>query len=246
MAPVDPGYAPWARNSSEQLLFHQLYETLITRDCTGEVRPGLAESWERHDGGRRWTFVLRKDARFSDGSRVTAQDVLDSWQRAAVEPLTFYAQVEDAQPDGERVLDVYFKRRQREVPLALSSSALAVTKLNEGPWPLGSGAYRMNDGAMTARAVHEGDAPTLRFVDAASHEPRDLIEGRVDVLITRDPSVVDYAVNRDQLQVIALPWDVTYVLRSPVCARAGCSPSRRPRFHIARLVGRPRPLRRYD
>ena len=219
LSPVDPGFAPWARNGSERFLFHQLYETLITRDCTGAVVPGLAESWERHDGGRRWTFVLRKGARFSDGSRVTAQDVLDSWQRSGVEPLTFYAQVVDAQADGDRVLDIYFKYDQKEVPMALSSPALAVTKPGAGGWPLGSGRYMMGDAAMTALAT-DGEAPDLRFVRAAPREARDLLEGRVDMLVTRDPAIVDYADGRDEIETIALPWDVTYLLLAPARAQA--------------------------
>ena len=43
--------------------------------------PGVAEKWESTDDLRTWTFYLRKDARWSNGERVTAQDFVRSWKR---------------------------------------------------------------------------------------------------------------------------------------------------------------------
>ncbi len=45
-----------------------------------KVGPGLAESWEISDDGLRYTFHLR-EAKFSDGSPITAEDVAFSWHR---------------------------------------------------------------------------------------------------------------------------------------------------------------------
>lgn len=49
------------------------------------VQPGLAERWERSDGegGREvYTFHLRQDVRWSDGSPLTARDFVVGWRRA--------------------------------------------------------------------------------------------------------------------------------------------------------------------
>ena len=43
--------------------------------------PGVAERWESSDDIRTWTFYLRKDARWSNGERVTAADFVRSWKR---------------------------------------------------------------------------------------------------------------------------------------------------------------------
>ncbi|MBC7930426.1 MAG: peptide ABC transporter substrate-binding protein [Rubrivivax sp.] len=43
--------------------------------------PAVASRWESSEGGRRWTFHLRANARWSNGDPVTAQDFLRSWQR---------------------------------------------------------------------------------------------------------------------------------------------------------------------
>ncbi|HKO60573.1 MAG TPA: peptide ABC transporter substrate-binding protein, partial [Pyrinomonadaceae bacterium] len=43
--------------------------------------PGVATRWEASNGGRTWTFHLRKDAQWSNGEPVTAQDFVRSWRR---------------------------------------------------------------------------------------------------------------------------------------------------------------------
>ncbi|HVQ37761.1 MAG TPA: peptide ABC transporter substrate-binding protein [Pyrinomonadaceae bacterium] len=43
--------------------------------------PAVATSWEATNGGRVWTFYLRKDARWSNGEPVTADDFVRSWRR---------------------------------------------------------------------------------------------------------------------------------------------------------------------
>ncbi|MNO93759.1 Periplasmic oligopeptide-binding protein precursor [compost metagenome] len=48
--------------------------------------PGVAESWDNKDF-KVWTFHLRKDAKWSNGEPVTAQDFVYSWQRL-VDPKT--------------------------------------------------------------------------------------------------------------------------------------------------------------
>jgi ABC-type transport system substrate-binding protein len=60
----------------------QIFNTLVEADpdTLPDVGPGLAESWEQSDDGLRWTFTLR-DAMFSNGDPVTAEDVKFSLDR---------------------------------------------------------------------------------------------------------------------------------------------------------------------
>ncbi|MGH8348582.1 MAG: ABC transporter substrate-binding protein, partial [Pseudomonas sp.] len=61
--------------------YGQLYARLLQRSpTTGALEPGLAESWEQSDDGGTYTFHLR-DAQFSDGSPITAADVVFSLER---------------------------------------------------------------------------------------------------------------------------------------------------------------------
>lgn len=59
----------------------QLFESLTTVDVNLQVQPALASSWTVGDGGHQVTFHLRPNLEFSDGSALTAQDVVDSWFR---------------------------------------------------------------------------------------------------------------------------------------------------------------------
>jgi oligopeptide transport system substrate-binding protein len=59
----------------------QLYETLTTYDAALQLQPALAASWDVADDGRRVVFHLRSGLTFSDGTPLTAEDVVGSWLR---------------------------------------------------------------------------------------------------------------------------------------------------------------------
>ena len=48
-----------------------------------EAIPAIALSWKASEDFKTWTFYLRKDAKWSNGKTVTAQDFLSSWKRLA-------------------------------------------------------------------------------------------------------------------------------------------------------------------
>src|SRR5258707_13161024 len=51
------------------------------QDSKAQLIPGAAESWTVSDDGKVYTFKLRKDAVWSDGSPVTADDFVYSFHR---------------------------------------------------------------------------------------------------------------------------------------------------------------------
>ena len=59
-------------------VYHAVYESLVSIDDNYLPQPCLAESWEESASGKTWTFHLRQDVRFSDGSPLTAKDVTAS------------------------------------------------------------------------------------------------------------------------------------------------------------------------
>ena len=59
----------------------QLYETLTTYDAALQLQPALARSWDVAPDGRRVVFHLRPNLAFSDGTPLTAEDVVGSWLR---------------------------------------------------------------------------------------------------------------------------------------------------------------------
>ena len=62
-------------------VFSNVFDVLVRVDKTGtKLEPGLAESWTLSDDGLTYTFKIR-DAKFSDGSPVTAEDAAFSLLR---------------------------------------------------------------------------------------------------------------------------------------------------------------------
>jgi ABC-type transport system substrate-binding protein len=74
----DPAHA--GETSSASLLA-QVFEGLTAFDWHNEVQPALARSWTVSDDGTRIDFELRPGLRYSDGSPIRGQDVVDSWLR---------------------------------------------------------------------------------------------------------------------------------------------------------------------
>jgi oligopeptide transport system substrate-binding protein len=70
----------------ESHVIRDLLEGLVNQDANGKTIPGVAESWETTDN-KVFTFHLRKDAKWSNGDPVTAEDFVYSFQRA-VDPNT--------------------------------------------------------------------------------------------------------------------------------------------------------------
>lgn len=77
---LDPAQALY---DMEKTMLRHEYETLLVRNEDGEAKPGQAESWEVSEDGLTVTFHLRDDLKWSDGSSLTADDFIYSWNRLA-------------------------------------------------------------------------------------------------------------------------------------------------------------------
>ncbi|MBS0055371.1 ABC transporter substrate-binding protein [Yersinia sp. Marseille-Q3913] len=80
-----------------------LFEGLVNQNAQGEVIPGVATNWQTTDN-QTYIFTLRKDAKWSNGDPVTAQDFVYSWRRLvapkSLSPFAWFAElagVENAQ-----------------------------------------------------------------------------------------------------------------------------------------------------
>ena len=213
--PVDPAHAPDPVNESERIAFAQLYEPLIRIDCAGRIVPALAQSWIADSGGKRWTFLLRDDARYWDGAPVTAQDVVAGWQ-GRDSPVVKGALAASARevrvvlPEGVAVA-------------ALATPELAVTKrAPDLGWPIGTGLYWASGkgatGSLVAQPAGGGRLPVLSFRDLSAVDPRDALDQGTDILVTDDPTIASYAAARPQWVVSPLTWDRRYVLVAPPTA----------------------------
>jgi len=75
---IDPALNS-AVDGANYILF--AFDNLLKMDEDGKVVPGLAEKYEVSDDQLTWTFHLRDGLKWSDGSALTADDFVYSWQR---------------------------------------------------------------------------------------------------------------------------------------------------------------------
>jgi len=64
-----------------QALLDNVYETLVTVDQEGEIKPSLAKSWTVSKDGKTYTFDLVDNAKFTNGQPFTAKDAVYSINR---------------------------------------------------------------------------------------------------------------------------------------------------------------------
>jgi oligopeptide transport system substrate-binding protein len=68
-------------------ILRDLYEGLTISTPEGEVVPAAATSWNVENGGKRYVFQLRREARWSNGDPLTADNFVLAFRRA-VDPTT--------------------------------------------------------------------------------------------------------------------------------------------------------------
>ena len=191
--PVDRDHALAPANDSERLLYRMTSDTPLRLDCQGQARPGLAKSWEKDSTGRRWILTLKDEARRYDGSPMTAHDVAAAWSERL--PVQGSMALQSAVAVDDRRISVTLGRPQDSVPVMLADPVFSLP-IDPAQRPSG-----------------------VKFELQAGMDPRDALDRGADLVVTRDPTLVDYIAGRPEFSAFPLPWSRTYVLVQPAAAR---------------------------
>jgi peptide/nickel transport system substrate-binding protein len=119
----------WTATNAARIM-RQIYDPLIWQPEGGKFAPGLAEKWELSPDGKQYTFTLRKDVKFHDGTPFNAQAVKATYDRIT-DPATKSLQSGRLGPyDRTEVVDDYTVRIVLKEPFTpllsnLSEHALA-------------------------------------------------------------------------------------------------------------------------
>lgn len=84
-------------NLRQQDLLVNLFEGLVSEDEKGKINPALAESWSLSKDETCYTFKIRENAKWSDGSDITAEDFT-----------TFFSQFLSSSIDNRYVGQLYY------------------------------------------------------------------------------------------------------------------------------------------
>tara|TARA_Y100001934_G_scaffold268589_1_gene350850 strand:+ start:2906 stop:4516 length:1611 start_codon:yes stop_codon:yes gene_type:complete len=143
---------------------------------TARAEPALAEHWQISEDGTRYTFYLRKNARWSTGEPITSSDVVYSWQR-----------VLDPKTAADYAGQLYFVKNAEA--------------FNTGKWnPLTNRKYAADEVAVYAIDAHTVEVelvgPTAFFLDLCAFPtlavvPRFWIEKHADKWIIEQPLPVN-------------------------------------------------------
>jgi len=231
---VDCTRAPIPSNFSEQIVFGNLYETLVNVDCSGRLLPGIAQSWQTNVDGTVWDFVLR-DMRFWDGTPVSSAIIKECWSTNRAHPaasdlnppwLWFQPEAESIQTISPTHLRITLREPFANLPYLLAHTAYAIAIRQPGwIWPVGSGPCRLRPSTSIPIPdihclpnIHHPERPTwdkLVFRVMPGSDPRDLLNNNCDAVLAQDRVSLDYFAGSPGLHIVPLPWDHLYLLVCP-------------------------------
>jgi oligopeptide transport system substrate-binding protein len=117
-------------------LLRDLREGLVTFDAAGELAPGVAASWQIQEGGKRYVFTLRPDARWSNGDPVVAGDFVRAMRQAvSPESLAVTAGLLVAIKNAQGIMRGELPASELGVE-AFAPGQLRITLENPAPWIL--------------------------------------------------------------------------------------------------------------
>ncbi|HNW87524.1 MAG TPA: ABC transporter substrate-binding protein [Candidatus Limiplasma sp.] len=133
-------------------VYGTVYESLVTVDDNGLPQPLLAETWSETGNGQTWTFTLRENVTFSDGTPLTANDVVASCKyllamansedpnaRGFYQTIRYMVKDISA-PDDRTVVIKAAKRTYYGLLYALTFPVVPASQV-DSPNPLGTGPY---------------------------------------------------------------------------------------------------------
>ena len=165
-----PGWDPTASTSQEipRVVYGNVFEGLVRFDRHGEIVPALATTWSVSNDNLTWTFTLREDVSFHDGTPFGVDDVLAKFERAR-DPDSghvnqqYYAAIEDVSaPDASTIVFTLSQpNRSLLYNLARPDSIIypAGSAGTQRAQPVGTGPFRF------ARYVEGSEVRLERFED---------------------------------------------------------------------------------
>jgi peptide/nickel transport system substrate-binding protein len=144
---------PQLRVTVEEAMVNlHVYSGLVRASSELEPVPELAESWDSNDDGDVWTFNLRSGVEFQNGRELTAQDVVDTFNRI-LDPDTgspYLVQIEmidEIEAPDDTTAIFHLNRPYGGLPDLLCNDFALIIPVEEADTlrdePIGSGAYRV-------------------------------------------------------------------------------------------------------
>lgn len=189
------GWDPYACISMENRAVMQLvYEGLFTMNQTFDPEPVLCSEYTVSENGMEYTLTLR-DACFSDGRAMTADDVVYSYQKAAASDIygARFRDVSSMAASGTNTVIVYMENPNDRLPCMLDFPI--IPNFSTTISPLGTGPFVRQDTTCLVKNTHWwGGANTISFntvglySSGSAEDTRDNFEIDTIQLVYNDPN----------------------------------------------------------
>jgi len=206
---MDPQYHALTPNIQ---ISDTLFDGLVNTDAELKPQPALAESWTVD--GNTWTFKLRPGVKFSDGTPVTADDIVFTYERApkvpnSPSPFTLYLsavdKVEAVDPQTVRITTkgpaplLLVNLAQLPIMSKKAASGAApegktTTELNSGDGLIGTGPYKFvswQRGAELVLARNDNYWGKKPAWDRIVYRPMTNAASRVAALLAGDVDMIE-------------------------------------------------------
>lgn len=197
-----PNLQPWAHTGTAagtiKLLVHR---GLLSYDASGAYSPELAASWT-NDDPTTWTFRLRPEARFSDGSKVTSADVKWCIEQVAGEKSTALFRTEfqgfsSVETPDDLTVRIVTNEPVAPLPMWFANYNLPIVKKGSDPnQPVGAGPFVITGqerGASISLAAsphyYKPGLPKLRGIQVVVYADENL---RVAALQAGNVDLIEY------------------------------------------------------
>jgi peptide/nickel transport system substrate-binding protein len=201
-----------------------VYSYLTRLGDDGRPVPEVATSWEVSDGARTWTFKLRTDISFSDGSKLTPADVAFSILRHKNEAVastakSLVANITEIRAEDAQGLVVRLAQPDANVPLLLGLFQFAIVKDGTADFskPVGSGPFLVEDfrpGSRTLLKRNPGywkegrpylDAIEMIPIPDATARSNALLAGDVNMIINVGGSAIEQVKSSGSTEIFVSP-----------------------------------------
>lgn len=201
---------------TNRVLLSLVYQGLFTVDSDFEAHPMLCESFRVSASTKTWTIYLNTEAVFSDGSRLTVEDVLASYE--AAKSSKYYGgrftHISSIEPTDDGGIAFLLDTPMEDLPLLLDIPIVKAEDV-EAEHPRGTGPYVFEQnlaGAQLRRlqnwwcdATPAATTDSIPLVEAQSpSQIRDEFEFNDVGLVCADPYAHDYADFRGDFEL----WQV--------------------------------------
>ena len=78
---TDLNFKPFSGQMDEQVIYNALFDGFFEKNQKGDIIPVLFDSYKVSKDGLEYIFTLRNNARWSDGSSITCDDILNYFRQ---------------------------------------------------------------------------------------------------------------------------------------------------------------------